>query len=91
MAKKERQTPTILEEELKCFHESKAELMKHHEGQFALIKGSKLLGTYTTIEQAFDAGVKELGNQAFLIKEVKEAEDMIQFPALSVGMISAHS
>ena len=80
-----------LEEEVKFYESKKKELLQYYKGQFALIKGSKLLGTFTTQQEAFQAGVKAVGNQAFLIKEVKETEDVLQYPALVVGMISAHS
>ena len=80
-----------LEEELKRYESMKAELLQHHKGQFALIKGNELLGTFTTQQEAFQAGIKALGNQPFLIKEIKELEDTLQYPALVVGLISAHS
>jgi len=78
-----------LEHELEFFNSHKKELLKHYEGQFALIKGHKLSGTYTTWEEAFDAGVKQFGNVPFLIKRVQEKEEVVQFPALVVGGISA--
>lgn len=79
----------VLEDELEFFDSQKEKLLKHHKGQFALIKGRKLLGTYTTWGEAFDAGVKLFGNVPFLIKRVQEEEEVVQFPALIVGAISA--
>ena len=78
-----------LEQELQYYSAHKIELLEHHQGQFALIKGDALLGTYTTLEEAFDAGVKALGNQPFLIKQVLETDEVIQYPALAVGMLHA--
>jgi len=78
-----------LEQELQYFDAHKSELLEHYAGQFALIKGDSLLGTYTTLEEAFEAGVRALGNQPFLIKQVLETEEVIQYPALAVGMIHA--
>ncbi len=80
-----------LEQELEFFYSHKQELLEHHKNQFALIKGNQLIGTFTTWEEAFDAGVKQLGNVPFLIKRVQEEEEVVQFPALVVGGISAHS
>lgn len=80
-----------LEQELEFFNSHKQELLEHHRNQFALIKGNQLIGTFTTWEEAFDAGVKQLGNVPFLIKRVQEEEEVVQFPALVVGGISAHS
>lgn len=62
------QSKSILEEELKFFAEHKADLLKNHEGKFALIKGDKLIGAYTTEAEAYSDGLKRLGNVPFLIK-----------------------
>ncbi len=80
-----------LEQELAYYNQRKPELLEHYLGQFALIKKRELLGTYTTLNEAFEAGIQKLGNKAFLIKQVAETDETIHFPALSVGMISAHS
>lgn len=80
-----------LERELEFFKRRRAEWLQHYKGQFALIKEERLIGTYTTFQEAFEAGVRELGNQAFLIKQVTEEEEVIQYPALTVGMIRARS
>ena len=77
----------VLERELEYFEQQKTELLLHYKGQFALIKDNELLGTYTTPEQAFSAGVRALGNQPFLIKKVQEKEEVIYFPTLSTGML----
>lgn len=80
-----------LETELEYFKSKLPELLKHYDGQYALIKGNKLLGTYTTFQEAYNAGVQELGNEEFLIRQVSESEPMANFPALSVGQLHAHS
>lgn len=80
-----------LQTELEFYNSKKAELLAHHKGQFALIKGKKLIGTYTTWDEALKDGIKQLGNVPFLIKEVQEREEIVQFPALAVGAINAHS
>lgn len=80
-----------LEKELEFFKSQKDELLRYYKGQFALIKDDKLLGTFTTLAEAFEAGVRSLGNQPFLIKQVMEGDEVIQYPALAVGMLYAHS
>ena len=79
-----------LETERKYYQERKAELLKYYEGQVALIKGEKLIGTYTTPEEAFSAGIEQLGNVSFLIKGIREQAEVIQHPALAVGIISVN-
>jgi len=78
-----------LERELEFYKRMKPEWLQHYKGQFVLVKDEQLLGTFTKFEEAFEAGIKRLGNEPFLIKQVTEEEEVIQFPALAVGMIHA--
>lgn len=78
-----------LERELEFFKKNKAEWLKYYKGQFAVVKNEQLLGTFTTFEEAFHAGVKALGNQPFLIRKIGEQEEIAQFPALEAGVLSA--
>ena len=80
----------VLEVELKYYEEQKPELLAHYKGQYVLIKETKLIGVFSTDEEAFTAGVDQLGNVPFLIQWVREDEEFIQQPSLSVGIISAH-
>jgi len=79
----------VLKVELGFYNNQKEELLKHYTGQFALIKGRTLVGTYTTWEEAFNDAVEKFGTSPFLIKPVQEEEELVQFPALLVGAISA--
>ena len=80
-----------LEEERQYYASKKAELLQHHRGQCALIKGREFIGAFTTVEEAFNEGVRRFGNQPFLIQHVTEREEVEQYPALAVGLISARS
>ena len=80
-----------LEKELSYFDEMKEEWLVHYRGQFAVVKDRSLLGTFTTFDEAFAAGVEAFGNTPFLIRQVKEGEDMAQFPALMVGVLSVYT
>lgn len=79
-----------LEQELEFYQSQKQALLQTHKGQYALIKGEKLLGTYTTFEEAFNAGVAAVGTEPFLIKEITEKDASVQNPTLAVGMIYAN-
>jgi hypothetical protein len=79
-----------LQQELEYFMSIKEELLKNHKGKFALIKGRELADTYTTWDEAFDAGVARFGNVSFLIKPIQEEDETVQFPALVVGAINAN-
>ena len=78
-----------LEQELAYFNRELSELLKHYRGQYAVIKAERLLGTYTTFDEAFSAGVTEWGNAPFLIRPVIEEEQVADFPALAAGMLHA--
>ena len=79
----------VLQEELEVFRAEKARLLKDHAGKYALIKGSQLIGTYDTEENALTEGVARFGAGPFLIKIISEEEPKIDFPALTLGLISA--
>jgi hypothetical protein len=81
----------VLETEVEFYNSQKKDWLRHYEGKFALIKGRELLGTYTTWQEAFSDGVQKLGNVPFLIRQVQEKDEIVQFPALAVGAISASS
>ena len=80
----------MFEKELKYYKEQKEELLKHYENQFVVIKNDRFLGAYTTEQEAYEAGLKELGNVPFLIKRVTKEEELVRFPALAVGVINAN-
>ena len=80
----------IFETELAYFESIKEELLRHNSGQFAVIRGDRLLGTYTTDHEAFEAGVREFRLEPFLLKPIVEEEQVVQYPALAVGAIHAH-
>ena len=79
----------VLEQELRYFEAHKKEWLQHYKGQFALVKGEELLGTFTSFEEAFDAGIEKVGNQPLLIKQVLDKDPEVQYPALAVGVLHA--
>ena len=82
----------ILEKESKYFDKHKDDLVEMYEGQYVLIKGSKLIGSFTTKLDAYKAGIESFGNQPFLIKLVTVDEDETAYmPAFTLGLIDARS
>lgn len=75
-----------LSEENAFFEAQKEALLKTHEGQFALVSGQELLGTYTTEAEAYQAGLARLGNRPFLIRQIRSEEPPLQAPVLFVGL-----
>lgn len=73
----------ILKEELAFFEENRAELLSKFPGQFALVKGRRLVGVCSTQEEAYKRGVEAFGNEAFLIKQILEKDIAEQVPLLA--------
>lgn len=80
-----------LETELAYFIKIKQELLKHYEGKFALIVGEQLVGTFDTQEAAYTDGVAKFGNVPMLIKRIERDERIESVPAMSFGLIHAHT
>lgn len=75
-----------LDKELKYFESIRSELLESSKGQFALIKGKDLIGTFKSEAEAYRAGIEKYGNVPFLIKEIIP-EDSIDFiPVLSIAI-----
>lgn len=79
-----------LEEEVTFFESRKRELLEDHREKFALIKGSRLVTTFVRGEDAYEEGIKQFGNEPFLIKQIVESETPVFFPGFSLGMIRGH-
>ena len=78
-----------LEREIAYFNSIKPKLLESQRGQFALVKGEELIGTFTKDQEAYEAGVKRFGKQAFLIKQILPEEPKETLPTLSAGLIRA--
>ena len=77
----------ILQKELDFYNKNKAKYLETYKEQFVLIKGEKLMNSFTTEEEAYKAGVAKFGNEPFLIKKVVEEEQIESIPALTAGVI----
>lgn len=76
-------TLEVLKEELAFFNEKKDELLRTHPGQFALIKGRRLIGVFTTREEAYTEGIRHFGEESFLVHRIVEQEPVETVPLLA--------
>jgi hypothetical protein len=75
-----------LRTEIEFFESQKELLLENHEGQFALVSGQQILGTFTTEAEAYQAGLDHIGNKPFLIRQILRQEPPLQAPVLFVGV-----
>ncbi len=66
-----------LEKELETYN-ARLSALKENEGKFVLIQGDKIIGIYTSYEDAMKAGYAELGLTSFLVKQISSIEQ-VQF------------
>jgi hypothetical protein len=79
-----------LEEERRFFERERGRLLAEHEGRFALVHRSELLGLFGTLETAYDAGLERLGNLPMLIARIRSSEPLEYLsPALEQRLLDA--
>jgi len=79
----------LLQKEAQYFAKTKAELLKEQKGKFALMKDEKLIGTFDTDRDAYEAGLKELGNVPFLVVQILETNPHAWIPVVQLGLLNA--
>jgi hypothetical protein len=79
-----------LDQELATFEAMKADLLRNHAGKFVLIKGDQLIDTFDTPANAYAEGVQRFGQEPFLVKPVRETEEIYHNHALYSGLMNAH-
>lgn len=70
-----------LEQEMATYERERA-LLLAHEGRFVVIRGSEVLGTYDTYEDALRDGYRRVGLAPFLVKQIEAVETV---HAIAVG------
>lgn len=78
-----------LREELAFFEENRASWVQTYAGKFALVKGRKLIDTFTTFPEAYTKGVELFGLESFLVRPVLPEEPKATVPALTLNLINA--
>jgi hypothetical protein len=79
----------MLVKELEYYNRRREEFLREYRDKFVLIKGEELLGIFDSEQAAYSEGVNRLGNQSFLIKRVTEEEEIVNLPALVLGLTNA--
>jgi hypothetical protein len=81
----------ILTSEIKTFRDQRARLLGAHEGEYVVVVGQTVLGTYATQDEAFEAGLSHCGpHTPFLLQHVTRTDPEQEMPALVHGLTDAH-
>ncbi len=59
-----------LEAEQEVFRQHRRDLLKDHEGKFALVARGELVGVFETFDDAYAHGVARFGQSLFLVKQI---------------------
>ena len=81
----------MLEQELKFYEQHRHEFLAVLPGQFALVKGEKLVGVFATMLEAYSNSIEKFGNVPVLIRQILPADPAHGIPAFTQGLIHARS
>ena len=76
----------LLGEEISYYESRKEELIKDHINRHLLIKGSELIGSFETRNQAIAEGYRRYGVGPFLVRLTGEDTPVGYVPALALGI-----
>jgi hypothetical protein len=68
-----------IEKELRAFEKMLPKLLSSEKGKFALVYNGKLLGTFTSKEDALKFGIEKVGNEEFLIRLIVPTQEPLYF------------
>ena len=68
-----------LEVEIEFFESKRSELLAKASGEYALIHGKELVGTFKAEEDALKIGYERFGNSPFLVKQILEFDEVLDF------------
>ena len=81
------QNDRLLVEETEFYAHHKEKLVHEHPSRHLLIKGSELIGSYPTADQAVGEGVRRYGTGPFLVRLAGEDTPVVSAPALTLGLL----
>ena len=69
----------LLQAELNFFQSNLDELLGKAKGEYALIHGNELIGTFKSKDDALKKGYELFDNSPFLVKLIAEVEEVFNF------------
>lgn len=71
-----------LEQELETFESKLPELRATHEGEFALVHGTEIVGIFPTRNDAVDAGYDKFGLTPFFVQRIGPRRRIVFVPRI---------
>jgi len=81
----------MLEKEREIYNRNLEDWLNRYPGKYVAVVDQDVLGFFDTIDDALQAGAREVGLGSFLVRRVQEVEENVNIPALSLGIIYADS
>ena len=75
------------EAEIERYNELLPELLQSSRGKFVVIKDRELLGVFDSNDDAYEAGLNRYGLTGFLLRPVREKQQVVSLPALQLGIL----
>jgi len=75
------------EAEIELYDELLPELLQSSKGKFVVIKERELLGVFDSNDEAYEAGLDRWGLTGFLLRPVRETQQVMSIPALQLGIL----
>ena len=78
----------LLTDEIAYYDAHKKQLMHEHRERYLLIKGSDLIGSYESEDEAVADGIRRFSSEPFLVRLAGEDTPVLSVPLLSIGMMT---
>lgn len=76
----------LLGEEIRFYEQNREALIGRYLNRYLLIKGSEVVGSFSTEGQAIGEGVRRFGTEPFLVRLTGEDTPVVSVPALTLGI-----
>jgi hypothetical protein len=80
----------MLDKEMKLFENNVSEWLRTQSEKFVLIKEEKVIGFFTTDEEAISEGVRLFGLSSFLVRPIISEQVKPRIPAMTIGVLNAN-
>jgi hypothetical protein len=68
-----------LDREIDTYNRRLGELLPH-QGKYVVIHADEVVGTYDGFEDALQVGYERFGDEAFLVRKIRETEPILTLP-----------